>query len=81
LTDLGTVRTVQREDDSKADASISVVMGDLVPLRYRTVNRPIVKASTPKDTFLSGTDIRRPIVWNVYIALRKNIVAPLPDVS
>lgn len=74
-------RGVGREDESKPDAAIMVVMRYLITFRHRAVNRPIVETPTAKNPFISRTNEGRTVQWNAPDVACKDILAPFPNVA
>jgi hypothetical protein len=74
----GAVRDVRRENQSKPDAPITVVVRDLIALCHGAVISPIVKAPAAKNSLISWTFVRRSILGNAVNVAREHILAPFP---
>jgi hypothetical protein len=71
---------IRVEDEPKSDTPIVIVVRYRVAFRSRAVSRPVVKAAAPKDTLISRTNERGPILRNARDVACEDILAPLPNV-
>ena len=74
-------RRTSRDCQPKPDAPIVVVLRNLVALRHCAVNRPIVKAPTPKNSFGSWANQSRTIHGDAADVSSEDVLAPFPDIS
>src|SRR4051812_9677766 len=69
-----------RKGEPQANAAVMIVVPHLVTLRHRAVNRPVMKATTTKHSFVAFTHERGPIGRNVPEVAGEDVLTPLPYV-